>query len=41
MRGKSPEETAMDLVIEDDSRVGTIYFLMAEENVRSRSRCRG
>jgi len=34
MRGKSPAETAIDLVIEDDSRVGTIYFLMAEENVR-------
>ena len=34
MRGKSPEETAMDLVIEDDSRVGTVYFLMSEENVR-------
>ena len=33
MRGKSPEETAMDLVIEDDSRVGTVYFLMSEENV--------
>src|SRR6185295_18376264 len=34
MRGKSPEETAMDLVIEDDSRVGTVYFLMDEKNVR-------
>ncbi len=34
MRGKSPEETAMDLVVEDGSRVGTIYFLMSEENVR-------
>ena len=34
MRGKSPEETAMDLVIEDDSRVGTVYFLMNEDNVR-------
>ena len=34
MRGKSPQETAMDLVIEDDSRVGTIYFLMSEDNVR-------
>jgi N-acyl-D-amino-acid deacylase len=33
-RDKSPEETAMDLVIEDDSRVGTIYFLMSEDNVR-------
>ena len=34
MRRKSPEETAIDLVIEDDSRVGTIYFLMSEENVK-------
>jgi N-acyl-D-amino-acid deacylase len=33
MRGTSPEETAMDLVIEDGSRVGTVYFLMSEENV--------
>ena len=34
LRHKSAEETAMDLVIDDDSRVGTIYFLMAEENVK-------
>lgn len=34
MRGKPPEETAMDLVIEDGSRVSTVYFLMSEENVR-------
>ena len=33
-RGKSPAETAIDLVIEDDSRVGTVYFLMSEENVK-------
>lgn len=33
-RGKSPEETAMDLVVEDGTRVGTIYFLMSEDNVR-------
>ena len=33
MRGTSPEETAMDLVIEDDSRVGCVYFTMSEENV--------
>jgi N-acyl-D-amino-acid deacylase len=33
-RGTSPEEAAMDLVIEDDSEVGTVYFLMSEENVR-------
>jgi N-acyl-D-amino-acid deacylase len=34
MRGKSPEETAMDLVIQDGSRVSTVYFLMSEDNVR-------
>lgn len=34
MRGKSPEETAIDLVVEDGSRVGTVYFLMSEKNVR-------
>jgi N-acyl-D-amino-acid deacylase len=34
MRGTSIEETAMDLVIADDSRVGTVYFLMSEDNVR-------
>jgi N-acyl-D-amino-acid deacylase len=34
IRGKSPEETAMDLVVEDGSRVGTVYFLMSEENVK-------
>ncbi|MEP6938208.1 MAG: D-aminoacylase [Rudaea sp.] len=34
LRGKSPAETAIELVVEDDSRVGTVYFLMSEENVR-------
>jgi N-acyl-D-amino-acid deacylase len=34
MRKKSPEETAMDLVIQDGSRVETVYFLMSEDNVR-------
>ncbi len=34
IRGKSAEETAMDLVVEDGSRVSTVYFLMSEENVR-------
>ena len=29
LRGTSPEETAMDLVIEDGSRVDTVYFLMS------------
>lgn len=32
--GLSPEETAIELVIRDGSRVGTVYFLMSEENVR-------
>jgi N-acyl-D-amino-acid deacylase len=32
--GKSPEETAMDLVIADSTRVGTAYFLMSEENIK-------
>ena len=34
LRGTSVEETAMDLVIRDGSRVGTVYFMMDEENVR-------
>lgn len=34
LRGTSPEETAIDLVVEDDSRVGTVYFLMSEDNIR-------
>lgn len=34
MRGKPAEEVAMDLVVEDGSRVGTVYFLMSEDNVR-------
>ncbi|MEI6487273.1 MAG: amidohydrolase family protein [Sphingomonadales bacterium] len=34
MRGVSPEDAAIDLVIEDGSRVGTAYFLMSEANVK-------
>ena len=34
MRKTSPVETAMDLVVQDGSRVGTVYFLMSEENVK-------
>jgi N-acyl-D-amino-acid deacylase len=33
-RGKSPEETAMDLVVEDGSRVEVAYFEMSEANLR-------
>jgi N-acyl-D-amino-acid deacylase len=38
MRGKSPEETIMDLVLEDRSRVGTVYFMMDEENIKKQIR---
>ncbi|HUG41073.1 MAG TPA: D-aminoacylase, partial [Longimicrobiales bacterium] len=38
MRGKSPEETAMDLVVQNDDDVGTVYFLMSEDNVRRQVR---
>ncbi|HKK75747.1 MAG TPA: D-aminoacylase [Saprospiraceae bacterium] len=34
LRGTDPEDTAMDLVVQDGSRVGTVYFLMSEENVK-------
>jgi N-acyl-D-amino-acid deacylase len=34
LRGTSPEEAAMDLVVEDETRVGTVYFLMSEDEVR-------
>jgi len=34
MRGTSAEETIIDLVMEDHSRVETVYFLMSEDNVR-------
>ena len=37
-RGKSPEETAIDLVIEDNSEVSAVYFFMSEENVRKKIR---
>lgn len=33
LRGTSPEDTILDLIIEDNSRVDTAYFLMSEENV--------
>jgi N-acyl-D-amino-acid deacylase len=33
-RGVSPEDAAIDLVIEDGTRVQMVYFLMSEDNVR-------
>lgn len=38
MRGKDPVETIMDLVVEDQSRVGTVYFMMDEDNVKKQMR---
>jgi N-acyl-D-amino-acid deacylase len=34
MRGTDPTDTVMDLILEDQSRIGTIYFMMAEENLK-------
>jgi N-acyl-D-amino-acid deacylase len=34
MRGKSAEETALDLVLEDHAGAGAIYFMMSDENIR-------
>ena len=34
LRRVSPEDAAIDLVIEDGSRVGVAYFLMSEDNIR-------
>jgi N-acyl-D-amino-acid deacylase len=38
LRGKSIQDTAMDLVVEDGSRVQVVYFLMSEDNVRRQIR---
>lgn len=34
MRGTSPEDTAMDLLVEDDGRIFAMYFTMSEDNIR-------
>lgn len=36
MRGTSPVETALDLIVEDDSRIGTVRFTMSEDNIRKK-----
>ena len=38
MRGKDPIDTIMDLISEDESRIGTVYYLMSEENVKQELR---
>jgi N-acyl-D-amino-acid deacylase len=37
-RGEDPVETIMNLVLEDRSRVGTVYFMMSEDNIRRQIR---
>jgi N-acyl-D-amino-acid deacylase len=34
LRRKDPVEVMIDLLLEDDSRIDTIYFMMTEDNVR-------
>jgi N-acyl-D-amino-acid deacylase len=36
MRNQSPENTIIDLIIEDDSRIQCIYFSMSKENIRKK-----
>lgn len=38
MRGTDPENTILDLILEDQSRIGTVYFLMDEENIKKQIR---
>ena len=34
IRGTTPEETAMDIIVQDSTRVGVAYFLMDENNIK-------
>ena len=38
MRNEDPIESIMNLVLEDRSRIGTIYFLMSEDNIKKQIR---
>jgi N-acyl-D-amino-acid deacylase len=38
LRGEDPVETIMNLVLEDRSRVGTVYFMMSEDNIKKQIR---
>ncbi|MFV2015727.1 MAG: amidohydrolase family protein, partial [Candidatus Heimdallarchaeota archaeon] len=35
-RGQDPRDTIIDLLIQDETRIGTIYFIMSEENVKKK-----
>lgn len=34
IRGTSPEETAMNLIVQDSTRIEVVYFMMNEDNVK-------
>lgn len=34
--GKTPAETMIDLIVEDDSRISVVYFSMSEENIKKK-----
>jgi N-acyl-D-amino-acid deacylase len=38
LRGEDPVDTIMNLVLEDQTRVGAVYFMMSEENLRKQIR---
>ncbi len=38
MRGTTAAETVIDLILQDDSRVEAIFFLMSEENIKKQMR---
>lgn len=38
LRNEDYTDTVMNLVLEDQSRVGTVYFMMSEENIRKQIR---
>jgi N-acyl-D-amino-acid deacylase len=38
LRGEDPVDTIMNLVVEDQSRVGTVYFMMSDDNLRKQIR---
>ncbi|HXG54126.1 MAG TPA: D-aminoacylase [Vicinamibacterales bacterium] len=38
LRNEDPVDTIMNLVLEDRSRVGTVYFMMSEDNLRKQMR---
>jgi N-acyl-D-amino-acid deacylase len=38
IRKEDPVETIMNLVLEDQSRVGTVYFMMSEDNIKKQIR---